>query len=115
MSCQLNSDPSGIRKFSAAAGSQVAMHIESTSTSAKLSAATLNDNALTITNDASITFTVAAGMNVLLITTVSPSVADTIQVFEDCGAGQQKKIDEYPYDPNDPARGYRISGTSGGA
>lgn len=109
MSCQLRPSPTGIRLFLTTAGATITLFIESDSTLAKLAGATWNDNPLTVTNDASITFTAAAGINVLLITVVSPDVADTIQVFEDCGDDSQQKLDEYAYNPSDPARAYRIA------
>ena len=109
MPCQLRPYP-GIRVFTAPTGANVMMYIGSASGLAKLTAVTLNGNPLAITDDLTFFFTMGSGIDVVRITVVSPNAGDTIQVFEDCGGGQNQKIDEYPYDSNDPVRGYRIVG-----
>jgi hypothetical protein len=109
MACKLRPSPTGIHIFLVVVGATVGVYIESESALAKLTAATLDNNPLTVTNDKAVSFTVPVGVHILLLSVQSPDAKDTIRMFEDGGAGQNQKLDEYSYDPNDPARAYRIA------
>lgn len=110
MPCQLRPAPTGIRKFLVVTGATVGIRIESQSKLAKLTSATFADAPFVVTNENAVSFTVPEGPNLLMIVVISPDASDTIRLLEDCGAGQNQQLDEYPYDPNDPVRGYRIAG-----
>jgi hypothetical protein len=108
MPCQLSPFPSGIRVWTGQTRANVSMHIESTSTVAKLTNATLNGNALTVTNDSAFSFTIPGGTSVLRLVVQSPDGSDHIQLFEDCGGSQQPINGAFPFDPNDPTRSWQI-------
>ncbi len=109
MACQIRRDPTGIHRFLAPQGATLTLCIKSASDLAHLTAANLNNSPVAV-NDPCVTFTIVAGANLLIITVVSPDNNDTITVFEDCGDGTQQQIDQYSYNPNDPARGFVIIG-----
>ena len=109
MACQISPDPTGINVFQAPAGVPLTLCISSSSGLAHLTAANLNGANIPV-NDPCVTFTLVKEPNLLLITVVSPDNNDTITVSEDCGDGTKNAIDQYQYDPQDPARGYRING-----
>jgi len=109
MACQISPDPTGINRFQAPSGATLTLCIDSTSGLAHLTNADLNDNPIPV-NDPCVTFTIVAGANLLEIAVISPDNNDTITVSEDCGDGTKNQIDQYPYDPGDPARGYTIMG-----
>lgn len=110
MPCKLNPYQPGLAIFASPTGSDVSLYIGSASGLAKLSAATYRSDPLVVDNDRAVSFTVEHGIQLLRLNVVSPDARDTVQVFEDCGEGQSQKLSEYPYDPNDPPRGYRIVG-----
>jgi hypothetical protein len=109
MACKISPDPTGINVFQAPAGVPLKLCISSSSGLAHLTAANLNGADIAV-NDPCVDFTLVKGPNLLLITVVSPADPDTITVSEDCGNGTKNTIDQYQFDPQDPARGYRING-----
>src|SRR5262249_27097945 len=109
MACKISPDPTGINRYQAPAGVPLKLCISSSSGLAHLTGANLNNAPIPI-NDPCVAFTLVPGPNLLLITVVSPDNNDTITVSEDCGNGTKQQVDQYPYDPSDPVRGYTIIG-----
>jgi hypothetical protein len=109
MACQISPDPTGIKEFQASSGVQLKLCISSSSGLAHLTAANLNDNDIPV-NDPCVDFTLVPGPNLLEITVVTPDNNDTITVFEPCGDGTKRTIDQYQIDPQDPAHGFTING-----
>ena len=110
MSCSLRPDPSGAHDFMATTGAGVTLRVASTTGSAGIGSAVLNQQPLGISNSDTLHFTVRAGVNILRFSTSVSDPEDTVKVVEESADGDSETLDEFESNPNDPVTGYTIFG-----
>ncbi len=107
MACQVTPDPTGNNDFLAPTGANVTICFNTDSGNYRLTAATYAGNALALAGNC-VSFTVAAGVNLLNTTAVDPDTTETVHLTENCGDGTNRGLGDFPFKPID---GFTVVGS----
>jgi hypothetical protein len=110
MACSLTRDATGRFDFLASTGATVTVKVTAGG-NARFVSANQNGNKIPVTNGDTVQFTVAAGSNLMGFIVAVANPQDTVEIIEDCGAGQTQLLERFKNDPADPATGFTVSGS----
>ena len=110
MACSLTRDATGRFDFLANTGAAVTVKVRATG-NARFVSANQSGNKLPVTHGDTVQFTVAAGSNLLIFVVAVADPQDTVEIIEDCGAGQTQLLERFKNDPGDPATGFTVFGS----
>jgi hypothetical protein len=109
MACVLKPDSSFAFDFTASTGAQSTVKVTAGG-NARFVAATQNNTKLAIQNQDTVSFTIAAGVNLLEFVIAVADPKDTVVILEDCGGGQTQEVERFKNDPGDPVTGFSVFG-----